>query len=100
MTFDILHPATYIPLIAGVIIPFGVALIAKQDGSPAVKSVLAALGGALAALAVYLQNTAQVSWSGALSAFILALVIAAASRKTLTEQYVAATAAKVPGGIG
>lgn len=101
MQFDITHPATYVPIVAGVIIPFLVALIAKQDASPTVKSVLAALGAALTALGLYLSDTAHVaSWAGAASAFVLALVVAGASRVTLTEDKVQAVAAKVPGGIG
>jgi hypothetical protein len=101
MQFDITEPATYIPVIAGVIIPFLVALIAKSGASGTVKSLLAALSAALVALALYLGDAAGAhSWEGAASVFILTLVTAAASRVTLTEDKVDAVAAKIPGGIG
>lgn len=101
MQFDITNFATYIPIIAGVVIPFIVALIAKQNASPSLKSLLAAVAAALTALAVYLQNTGTVSWAGAASAFVLALVVAGASRVTLTEHLVQGTAEKTAGvGVG
>lgn len=101
MTFDITQAATWVPIVAGVLIPFAVAIIAKQDAAPTVKSVLAALGAALTALALYLADTAHVlTWAGAASVFILALVSAAASRVTLTQHLVSATDAKVTGVVG
>lgn len=102
MQFDITAPATYIPVIAGVIIPFLVALIAKADASGTVKSLLAALSAALVALALYLGDaTGAHSWEGAASVFILTLVTAAASRVTLTEDKVEAVKAKTAGvGVG
>jgi hypothetical protein len=100
LTFDITDPATYVPIIAGVIIPFLVALIAKANTSGTVKSGLAALGAALTALGLYLTDTTGVrTWAGAASAFVLALVIAAASRVSLTGDKVDAVAAKIPGGL-
>lgn len=101
LVFDITEPATYIPVIAGVVLPFLVALIAKQQASGWTKAILAALGAGLSALIVYLENPDHISWAGATSAFILAVVVAAASRKTLTDQAVDAVAAKTANsGIG
>lgn len=101
MQFDLTEASTYVPVIAGVVIPFLVALIAKQDASGTVKSLLAALSAALVSLGLYLSDAAHAqSWRGAASIFLLTLVTAAASRVTLTEDKVDAVAAKVPGGIG
>lgn len=101
MQFDITAPATYIPIIAGVIIPFFVALLAKQDASGWVKSAIAALSAGLVALGLYLSDTVGAhSWEGAASVFVLALVSAAASRVTITGGADTALARKVPGGIG
>ena len=101
MQFDITNYATWIPIVAGVIIPFFVALIAKANASGNVKALLAALSAALVALGTYLADVAHAhSWKGAASVFVLALVSAAASRVTLTQHKVDAVAAKVPGGIG
>jgi hypothetical protein len=102
MEFDITNTATWVPIVAGVIIPFFVALIAKQDASGTVKSVLAALSAGLVALGLYLGDAAGAhSWEGAASVFVLALITAAASRVTLTEDKVQAVAAKTAGvGVG
>lgn len=101
MQFDISQPATYVPIIAGVIIPFLVALIAKADASGTVKSLLAAVAAALTALGLYLGDAAHAqTWEGAASIFILTLVTAAASRVTLTQDKVDTVAQAVPGGIG
>ncbi len=101
MTFDITQASTYVPVIAGVVIPFLVALIAAQNANPTVKSLLAAVAAALTALGLYLTDTAHVqTWAGAASVFILTLVTAAASRVTLTQNHVDNVAAKAPGGIG
>lgn len=101
MQFDITVFSTWVPIVAGVIIPFLVALIAKQNASGTLKSALAALGAALTALGLYLGDVAHAhSWNGAASIFILTLVTAAASRVTLTEDKVQAVAAAVPGGLG
>ena len=90
MQFDITAPATWIPIVAGVIIPFFVALLAKADASPNVKSVLAVLSAALVALGAYLADVSHAqSWKGAASIFVLALITAGASRVTLTEHVVA-----------
>jgi hypothetical protein len=98
MQFDITAPATYIPLIAGVIIPFLVALIAKQDAGGTIKSVLAAVAAALTALGLYLGDASGAhSWEGAASIFILTLITAAASRVTLTQDKVDAVAEKTAG---
>jgi hypothetical protein len=102
MEFDITEPATYVPLIAGVIIPFLVAIIAKSDASGTLKSLLAAVAAALTSLALYLSDASGAhSWEGALSIFVLTLITAAASRVTLTEDKVDAVAEKTSGvGIG
>lgn len=101
MQFDITAPATYVPIIAGVIIPFLVALLAKQNASGTVKSLLAAAGAALTALGLYLGDVSHArTWEGALSIFILTLVTAAASRVTLTGDKVDAVLEGTPGVIG
>lgn len=101
MNFDITQFSTWIPVVAGVVIPFLVALIAKANASGTVKALLAALSAALVALGMYLADVSHAqTWKGAASIFVLTLVTAAASRVTLTEDKVQAVAAKVPGGIG
>ena len=100
MPFDITQPATYVPIIAGVIIPAIVAVLTKANASPNIKSLLAILAAALTSLGLYLSDTSHVqTWAGAASAFVLALVIAGASRVTLTEHIVAKIQAG-PGLIG
>lgn len=101
MQYDISDISTWAPILAGVVLPFLVALIAKANASGTLKSVLAALGAALTALVLYLSDVDHVqSWEGAASVFVLTLVAAGASRVTLTEHKVEAVAVKVPGGIG
>ncbi len=102
MQFDLTDGATWIPVVAGVIIPFFVALIAKANASGTVKSLLAALSAALVALGMYLGDVAGAhSWKGAASVFVLALITAGASRITLTEDKVQAVAAKTSNvGVG
>ena len=101
MQYNIGDISTWVPILAGVVIPFLVALIAKANASGTLKSVLAALGAALTALALYLGDVDHVqSWKGAASVFVLTLVAAGASRVTLTQDKVDAVAVKVPGGIG
>lgn len=101
MEFDITQTATWVPIVAGVIIPFVVALLAKVNASGNVKALLAALAAALVALGLYLGDVAHAqTWKGAASIFVLTLITAGASRVTLTEHLVQGTAAKVPGGVG
>jgi hypothetical protein len=101
MEFDITNTATWVPIIAGVVIPFFVALLARQDASGWVKSLIAGGSAALVALGTYLSDVDGAhSWKGAASVFVLALISAAASRVTLTGGADAALAAKVPKGIG
>ncbi len=101
MQFDVTNFATWIPIVAGVIIPFFVALIAKQNASGNLKALLAALSAALVALGMYLSDAGVHTWKGAASAFVLALVSAGASRVTLTEHQVQAVAAKTADkGVG
>jgi hypothetical protein len=101
MEFDITVYATWIPLLAGVVIPFVVALLAKQNASGWVKSAIAALSAALVALATYLADVSGAhSWKGAASVFVLALISAAASRVTITGGADAKLAEKIPGGVG
>jgi hypothetical protein len=85
MTVDITQYQTWVPLLAGVLIPFAVALLTKVNASPLVKSVIATLCLALTALGTYLMDTgASHTWKGAATAFFLALFAAASSRLTVT----------------
>lgn len=85
MTPDITHASTYLPLIGGVLIPFVVALLAKQHVSGLVTSAIALASAGLVALGTYVAdvNTSH-TWRGALTAFVLALSAAAFSRVTVT----------------
>lgn len=101
VAFNIGEPATYVPLIGGVLIPLVVSLLAAQAASGWIKSAIAALSAALIALGLYLTDTSHVlTWEGAGSAFVLALFMAAASRVTITGGLDSLIARKVPGGIG
>lgn len=86
MKLDPTNYATWVPLLAGALIPFFVAILAKVNASPVVKSCLAVLGLALTSLGVYLADFDGVTktWKGALVAFVLALFSAASSRLTIT----------------
>lgn len=97
MQFDITQFATWIPIVAGVIIPFVVAALTKASATGNVKALLAALAAALTALGMYLADAGVHTWKGAASAFILAAVMAAVSRKTFTDHLVADVQAK--GGV-
>jgi len=98
MHFDITVPATWVPIVAGVIIPFVVAWLTTRNASPTVKSLLAALCAALTAVGAYLADLDHVEgWKGVVSIFIEALIVAAASRVTLTEDKVQAVQAT--GGV-
>ncbi len=99
MTFDITHAETWIPVVSGVILPFLVALVAHQKASGLVKAGLAAVGAGLSALIVYLQND-SLTWQGAVSAFLLAVIVAAGTRVTVTGGADDKLAAAIPGGIG
>lgn len=98
MQFDITETSTYIPIIAGVIIPFVVALLTKATAGPNVKTALSVVAAALTALGLYLGDAAQAhTWEGAASIFVLTLITAAASRVSVTEQWV--EKAQVKGGV-
>lgn len=85
MTFDVTQYQTWIPLLAGVLIPFVVALLTKVNASGMVKSMIAVLCLSLTALGTYLMDTGQShTWKGAATAFFLALFAAASSRLTVT----------------
>jgi VIT1/CCC1 family predicted Fe2+/Mn2+ transporter len=82
---DITQASTYVPLIGGVLIPLVVALLAKLNAQLWVKSVIALVSAGLVALGVYLADfDGSQTWKGALTAFVLALVAAAASRVAVT----------------
>lgn len=82
---DVTQYSTWVPLAAGVLIPFVVALLTKINASPFQKSLIAILCLSLTALGVYLMDTGQShTWKGALTAFLLALFAAASSRLTVT----------------
>ena len=98
--FDLTKFATWIPIVAGTVIPFVVAWLTRPGTSGNVKSVFAALGAALTALGMYLGDAGVHSWKGAASAFILALLLAATTRKTLTDHLVAKVQEKPSGIVG
>jgi hypothetical protein len=101
MQFDVTNATTWVPIVAGVIIPFVVAYLARAKASGNVKSLLAAVSAGLVALGLYLGDVAGAhSWQGAASVFVLALVTAAASRITLTDHVVAKVQAATPGIVG
>lgn len=78
-------PAQLLALVGGVVIPFLVALLSRPSASPAVKAALAVISAGLLALGVYLTNTDGArTWQGAVSVFVIALVMAAASRVSVT----------------
>ena len=85
-TVDIFNDtAQLLALVGGVIIPFVVALLSRPTASPAVKATLAVISAGLLALGTYLTNTdGSRTWQGALSVFVIALVMAAASRVSVT----------------
>lgn len=77
--------ATWVPLVAGVLIPFAVALLTKINATAWQKSLVAVFCLALTALGTYLMDTGNShTWKGALTAFLLALFAAASSRLTVT----------------
>ena len=84
MTVDLTDPQWYVPLVAGTLIPFAVAWLTKLQASPAVKSAVAFACAGLTAVGAYLTDTSVVAWEGLVSAFVLAVVTAAASRLTVT----------------
>lgn len=93
MLFDVTQYQFWIPIVAGVIIPFIVAVLTKMEAPATVKSIVAFICFALTALGTYLTDTGQThTWKGALTAFVLAFFTAAGSRVTLTQQYVDRTA--------
>lgn len=76
---------TWVPLVAGVLIPFVVALLSKVTATAWQKSLIAVLCLALTALGTYLMDTGNShTWQGAARAFLLALFAAASSRLTVT----------------
>ena len=82
---DITQYQTWVPLVAGVLIPFVVALLTKLEAPAWVKSAVAVLCLALTALGTYLMDTGEShTWKGAVYAFVLALFAAASSRLTVT----------------
>lgn len=82
---DILDKAQIIALIAGVLLPFLVAVLTKARASGAVKALVAFVCAGLLALATYLGDVeGAATWKGALSVFVIAVITAAGSRVTLT----------------
>lgn len=101
MTIEITQPATYVPLLAGLVIPFVVAWLAKPHASPNVQTVLALIAAGLTAVGTYLADVSQAhSLAGALSVMVTALISAAASRITLTQHLVTAVNEGTPGYVG
>lgn len=98
---DIFDTAQLVALVAGVVIPFVVALLARPTSSPTVRTVLAIVAAGLTALGTYLLDASGGhTWKGALSVFVVALVIAAASRVSLTGDKVDRIQAETSGVIG
>lgn len=98
---NIFDTAQLIALIAGVVIPFVVALLARPNASGTVKAILATLAAGLTALATYLGNVdGSHTWKGAVSVFVVAVVVAAASRVTLTGHKVDQVLGGTPGVVG
>jgi hypothetical protein len=82
---DITHFETWVPLVAGVLIPFAVALLTKINATAWEKSLIAVLCLSLTSLGTYLMDTGQShTWKGAATAFVIALFAAASSRLTVT----------------
>jgi len=82
---DLTQQATWVPLVAGVLVPYLVSVLTKMKSAGWVKGIVAAFCLALTALGTYLLDTGlSHTWAGALQAFALALVSAASTRVVLT----------------
>ena len=87
MTVDLTDPQWYVPLVAGVLIPFAVAWLTKLQASPFVKSAVALVCAGLTAVGTYLSDTSVVAWEALVSAFVLAVLTAAGSRTAITGTF-------------
>ncbi len=97
MTIQITQFPTWAPLLAGVVIPFLVALLTKLRAHGLVKAAVALVLAGLTGLGAYVANVdGSHTWKGALTAFVLALLAAGASRVTVTGGLDTAVAAKTP----
>jgi len=86
---NLFDTAQLLALVGGVLIPFVVASLVNASASDNIKTALAFLATGLTALGTYLTGTDGArTWKGALSVFVIAFVIAAASQKTFTQQWV------------
>lgn len=82
---NISQPATYIPLLAGTIIPFVVAYLTKRESSGTMRSVVAFAAAGLTALGAYLADVSHVqTLKGAVQVMIVALASAVVSRYAIT----------------
>lgn len=82
---DVFDKAQVIALIGGVILPFAVALLTNAKATGILKSVVAVVCAGLLALGTYLTDTGgAATWRGALSVFVITIVVAAGSRVTVT----------------
>lgn len=98
---NIFDTAQLLALAGGVLLPFVVALLAKVNASALVKAAIATVSAGVLALGTYLTNTSGGhTWEGAISVFVITIVIAAGSRVTITGGADTALAKKIPGGIG
>lgn len=101
LVFDISQPVTWIPLVAGVIIPFLVAYLTTANASGTLKSVVAFVSACLVALGTYLGDVSHAhTLKGATNVVILALVAAVVSRFALTGHKVAVVQEGPSGIIG
>lgn len=92
---NLFETAQLVALVAGVIIPFVVALLANASASANLKTFLAFLATGITALGTYLLDTSGAhTWKGAVSVFVVAFVIAATSQKAFTQQWVDKVLAK------
>jgi peptidoglycan/LPS O-acetylase OafA/YrhL len=82
---DVFNTAQLLALIGGVVLPFVVALLSKIHASAFVMAAIATACSGLLALGTYLANMGGAhTWKGALSVFVITVVMAAASRVTIT----------------
>lgn len=101
MFLEVNQYATWIPLLAGVLIPLAVALLTKINASAFVKGLVAFVCIGLTALGTYLLDVNQShTWTGALYAFVVAMFSAAASRYSITGGWADTTVATKTASFG
>lgn len=101
-SLDLFDKAQLVALIGGTVLPFVVALLTKAHASKLVKSLMAVIAAGLVALGTYLTNTGgSTTWRGALSVFVITIIVAAGTRVTVTGGADDALARKTAGlGVG